>query len=118
MSDQSASGSHRSTALKRFLARHPLLTFFLMGISFLLVGLISLNMIYLFHANLEFIINNGLMGLRDGGLHQLLELTVTGYLGMALYVLFKACEKIVVERLLEAKPAAARAAPAENAADR
>jgi hypothetical protein len=96
-----------STALKRYLTRHPFLAFLLMGITFLAVGLISLNMIYMFRANLEFVINNGLMGLRDGGLQQLVELLVTGYLGMALFVLFKACEKIVVERMLEVRPVAA-----------
>jgi hypothetical protein len=98
--------NNRSTALKRFLTRHPVITFILMGISFLLVGLISLNLVYMFHANLEFILDNGVMALREGGLHQFVELTVSGYLGMALYSLFKACEKIVVERLLEAKPTA------------
>src|SRR6266566_4428077 len=85
--------AENSTALKRYLTRHPSITFLLMGFSFLLVGLLSLNLVYLFHANLEFIINNGVMGLRDGGLQQLIELLVSGYLGMALYVLFKACEK-------------------------
>ena len=102
----------RSTALKRFLSRHPVLAFIFMGISFLLVGLISLNMIYMFHANIEFIIDHGVMALRDGGLHQLLELVVTGYVGMALFVLFKACEKTVVERMLEKKAVQPKAPPA------
>jgi hypothetical protein len=109
--DKPVAANDRATALKRFLARHPFVTFMLMGLTFLLVGLISLNLIYLFNANLEFVINNGVMGLRDGGLLQLVELVTTGYLGMALYVLFKTCEKVVVERLLEAKSGATGNAP-------
>jgi hypothetical protein len=89
------------TAFKRLLVRNVWLAFLLMGASFLATGLISLNLIYLFHANIEFVIENGIMGLRDGGLLQFLELLVSGYLGMALYVVFKACEKVVVDQVLE-----------------
>jgi hypothetical protein len=96
----------QSTALKRYLSGHPIMAFLLMGLSFLLVGLISLNLIYLFRANLEFVLENGLMGLRDGGLLQFLQLLISGYLGMALYALFKACEKVVVDRMLERKSVA------------
>jgi len=89
------------TVLKRYLMRHPLLTFLLMGFSFLSVGLVSLNLIYVFHANLEYLIDNGVMGLREGGLEQFVGLLLSGYLGMALYVVFKTCEKVLVDRVLE-----------------
>jgi hypothetical protein len=101
----------QSTALKRYLSGHPIIAFLLMGLSFLMVGLISLNLIYLFHANIEFVLENGLMGLRDGGLLQFLQLLISGYLGMALYALFKACEKVVVDRMLERKSVAVTEAP-------
>jgi len=96
-----ASDSKQTTLLKTLLIRHPWVAFLLMGASFLITGLITLNLIYLFHANIEFVIANGIMGLRDGGLQQLGELLISGYLGMAFYVLFKACEKVVVDRVLE-----------------
>jgi hypothetical protein len=89
------------TRFKRFLAHHAALTFLLMGASFLVFGLVSLNLIYFFHANIELLLEYGWMGLRDGGLQQLFELLLSGYLGMAFYVLFKACEKVLVERLTD-----------------
>jgi hypothetical protein len=95
------SNGKQITAFKRLLTRHVWLAFVLMGASFLITGLISLNLIYLFHANIEFVIENGVMGLRDGGLLQFLELLVSGYLGMAFFVVFKACEKVVVDGVLE-----------------
>ena len=94
-------GGKQSTPFKRLLVHNVWLAFILMGASFLITGLISLNLIYLFHANIEFVIENGVMGLRDGGLLQFLELLVSGYLGMAFFVVFKACEKVVVDRVLD-----------------
>src|SRR5438132_10656477 len=94
--------SQKSNAtLKKFLMRHPLLTFLLMGSCFLVMGVISLNLIYLFHSNFEFILEYGIMGLRDGGLIQFMELVVSGYIALIFYVLFKVCEKTLVEWLIE-----------------
>lgn len=97
--------TENGTAFKRYLARYPVATFFLMGLSFLAVGLLSLNLIYMFSANFQYILSYGVMGLLDGGLVQLGELLLTGCLGIALYLVFKACEKVLVERLLEKVPA-------------
>ena len=91
----------KSTRLKSFLTRHPVVTFLLMGVSFLFVGLVSLNLIYFFHANIELLLEYGWLGLQDGGLQQMIELLLSGYFGMAFYVLFKTCEKVLVERLTE-----------------
>ncbi|TAK90908.1 MAG: hypothetical protein EPO06_06170 [Burkholderiaceae bacterium] len=91
----------QATALKKFLMRHPLLTFVLMGASFLVFGLISLNLIYIFHANLELLLEHGQMALWDGGLQQLIELLVSGYLALMFYLLFKLCEKVLVDRVTE-----------------
>jgi hypothetical protein len=90
-----------NTGLKYFLARHPALTFFLMGFSFLLMGLISLNLIYLFSANFDYIREYGIMGLREGGLEQFIGLLLSGFAALALYIFFKACEKALVEWVLE-----------------
>jgi len=88
-------------ALIHFLKKRPILTFILMGLSFLLTGLISFNLIYLFNANLDFIREYGIMGLRDGGMRQLIGLVLSGYLALLLYLFFKVCEKVMVEWLLE-----------------
>ena len=98
------------TRLKCFLQQHPVITFLLMGVSFLGFGLVSLNLIYFFHANIELLLEYGWMGLKDGGLQQLSELLVSGYFGMAFYVLFKVCEKALVDRLTE-RPTEQRAQP-------
>jgi hypothetical protein len=50
---------------------------------------------------LEYIGQNGWMGLRDGGLQQLGELALNGLIGVVFYIVFKACEKVLVEALLK-----------------
>src|SRR5689334_14649965 len=97
-----------SATLKQFLARHPVITFVLMGCCFLMMGIISLNLVYMFHANFEFILEYGVMGLRDGGFVQFIELVVSGYIALVFYVLFKACEKSLVEWLIERRVRRAR----------
>jgi len=94
-------GNGSSTSLKKFLVRHPLFTFLLMGGCFLVMGIISLNLVYLFHANFEFISEYGVMALREGGLIQFIGLAGSGYVALVFYVLFKACEKALVEWLTE-----------------
>lgn len=89
--------SDYQTSLKHFLMRHPVWTFVIMGCCFLSMGVISLNIVYLFNANFEFIAEYGVMGLRDGGFMQLLGLIVSGFIALAFYVLFKICEKALVE---------------------
>jgi hypothetical protein len=67
------------------------LTFTVMGLATGAFGLCSFNLFDLFRANLHLITTYGLMGLLDGGLVQLLELALWGYLGLACYVVFKGC---------------------------
>ncbi|MES2772480.1 MAG: hypothetical protein V4623_11030 [Pseudomonadota bacterium] len=82
-----------------FLKKSPILTFVLMGLAFIGFGLASLNLLYLLQANMALILEYGAMVLLDGALQQLLELLGLGTLGLACYLLFKVCEKILVERL-------------------
>ncbi len=89
----------RSTRLYAYLSRHWLLAWGLMGVSFVLFGLLTLNLLQLFNANLNFLAANGVDAIRDGGLLQLFELLATGYLAVGCYVAFKFCEKVLVERL-------------------
>lgn len=68
------------------------LSFIVMGLSFFAFGVGSLNLFYLLRANTSLVVDHGWMALMDGGAQQLAELLFTGYLSMAAYVVFKACE--------------------------
>jgi hypothetical protein len=90
--------------------KRPWLTFFLMGVSFLLFGLMTLNIFVLLKANLDLYSTYGTMVIADGALLQLAELIGLGYLSMLFYVLSKACEHVLV-RHLTCEPKADRTAP-------
>jgi hypothetical protein len=77
--------------------------FVLLGVSFVLFGLASLNLVHLLGANFEFLARHGWDAVRDGGVMQLVELVLTGYAAAACYIVFKLCEKVLVERLSLAK---------------
>ncbi|MDB5814815.1 MAG: hypothetical protein JWM03_1044 [Rhodocyclales bacterium] len=78
------------------LRKRPMLAFVLMGLSFVLFGLTSLNLIYLFKANINLFLDYGWMVVRDGALRQLFELLAYGYLSLVFYVVFKCCEHQLV----------------------
>ena len=86
-----------------FLSRRWWLAFILMGLSFVLFGLVTLNLLHTLGANLEFLSSYGVEAVREGGLWQLVGLVVSGYGAAASYVLFKLCEKVLVERLATRK---------------
>jgi hypothetical protein len=86
-----------------FLLKRWWLTFILMGVSFVLFGLVTLNLLHTLSANLEFLTSYGIEAVREGGLLQLVELVVSGYAAAACYVFFKLCEKVLVERLATRK---------------
>ena len=85
-----------SPLLKRWFHRTVLsrrwLTFIVMGLAFFAFGAGTYNIFMLFKANAEFIATYGWQALMDGAARQLFELIVTGYLSMAAYIVFKACE--------------------------
>jgi hypothetical protein len=85
--------------LYAFLLRWWWLTFLLMGLCFVLFGLLSLNLLHTLGANLEFLGMHGVDAVREGGLQQLGELIATGYAAALFYVCFKLCERALVERL-------------------
>jgi hypothetical protein len=85
--------------LHAMLYRHWWLTFFLLGVSFVLFGLFSLNLLHTLGANFDFLLSYGFDAVREGGLRQFIELVVSGYLAATFYVFFKVCEKVLVERL-------------------
>jgi hypothetical protein len=87
------------TRLFRLLSRRWWVALLVMGLSFVLFGLASLNLIGVLRANLAFLLRHGADAVRDGGLLQLLELAAYGYAAAACYVVFKLCEKALVERI-------------------
>jgi hypothetical protein len=86
--------------IEPLLARHSVLTLFLMGLFGFGFGVVSLNIFAMLHANFGLIARHGAMALFDGALLQLLELILFGYLALVFYVMFKTCEYILVRRLV------------------
>nr|WP_316638733.1 hypothetical protein [uncultured Roseateles sp.] len=90
-------------------------TFLVMGLSFFAFGAGSLNLFYLLKANTALLAEHGWQALMDGGLQQLLELLLTGYLSLLAYLVFKVCEYRLVHALADAPSAKPKsAAPAED----
>jgi hypothetical protein len=87
-------------ALKRILTFHWLSTLLLMALFALVFGLSTLNLFIMVEANFSLIARHGSMALLDGGLRQLGELAGYGLVALAAYLLLKACEKVLVERIL------------------
>ena len=88
-----------SSRLYRFLYRRWWVAFIGLGVSFVLFGFVTLSLLHTLMANFEFLSMYGIEAAREGGLQQLLEIVVSGYFAAASYVVFKLCEKVLVERL-------------------
>jgi hypothetical protein len=84
---------HRAVLSRRWAS------FVVLGVSFATFGAGSLNLFFLLRANLGLIAEHGWQALADGGAQQLVELLLTGYLSMAAYLVFKACEHRLVHDL-------------------
>ena len=82
-----------------FLFWHPKVTFLLMGAFFLMFGFTSVNLFVVLKANVELFLEYGAMVIEDGALQQFVEVIGSSYLSIVFYVLFKACERILIERL-------------------
>lgn len=81
------------------LRRHPLLTFVLMGVFFLLSGITSINIYVVLMANIELFQKYGAQVIEDGALWQLAGILGTVVMSVAFFVLFLICERIVVDHL-------------------
>lgn len=90
-------------ALVRWLQAHPLVAFVLMGLSFLGFGVASFDLAMILRANLDLFWEYGWMVARDGALQQLIELLALCYFALACYLVFKCCEKLLVDRLTKNK---------------
>ena len=85
--------------VRRLITLHPALTFAVMATSFAAFSLLTANVFHLLAANLEFIARDGVMALMEGAAAQLGEILASILTALLFYVLFKACERILVERL-------------------
>jgi hypothetical protein len=72
--------------------------FIIMGIFAAGFAWTSYNLFILAMANIRLLTAFGLVAAREGGLRQLLELVFWGYLSLALYIGFKACEAELANR--------------------
>ena len=73
-----------------------------MGLAFFGFGAGTLKLFVLFSANAELLAAHGWQAVMDGGLQQLVELLLTGYLSLAADVVFKTCEHALVKDMATA----------------
>ncbi len=106
----------RPSRLYRFLAARWWLTLILLGASFVLFGVMSLNLVTMLAANIAFLREHGLVAVQEGALRQLAELLVSGYAAALFYLVFKLCERVLVDALSTARAERARAASRRRAA--
>jgi hypothetical protein len=79
-------------------------TFLVLGLSFLVFGGASVNLVFLANANLALIAEHGWLALMDGAAQQLAELLFNAYMSMAAYIVFKSCELRLVRWLADPPP--------------
>jgi hypothetical protein len=89
--------------LDRVVFARAWLTFVVMVAAFLLFGAGTVNLFFVLKANLDLIAEHGMQALADGAAQQFVELLITATLSMAAYVVFKACEHKLVQRLCDGK---------------
>jgi hypothetical protein len=77
---------------------HVVVVFAAMGAFAALFAINSLNLLQLGQANYRFIAKFGWVALQEGALIQLLEIAASGFLSLAFYLGFKACEVELVTR--------------------
>ncbi len=88
-----------NTLFRRVVLSRLWLTFIVLGVSFLVGALGTLNLVSLLSANLQLLRDYGLMALMDGAFVQLVELVAQGLLSCVAYVVFKTCEHRLSEWL-------------------
>jgi hypothetical protein len=89
-----------SAWFRRVVLRRRWLTFVVLGLAFFVFGSGSLNLFFLLKANGQLLIEHGWQAAMDGAVQQLFELVLTGYVSIAAYVVFKACEHVLVHGLV------------------
>ena len=77
---------------------NSLVLFLVMGVFAALFAWNSFNLIHLAMENFRFLRQFGALAIMEGGLWQLLEIILYGYLSLAFYLGFKICEAELVNR--------------------
>lgn len=95
-------GSRLGAWFRRAVLARRWLTFVVLGLAFFVFGSGSVNLFFLLKANGELLAEHGWQAAMDGGARQLVELLASGYVSMAAYVVFKACEHALVHGLVDA----------------
>jgi len=90
---------HEQNTLSLWLSRHPIWAFVLMTSSFLGFGILSVDLAKVILANAEYVSDNGWTGIMDGGLQQFFELVRNAIAAMFFYLVFKLCERVLVDKL-------------------
>jgi hypothetical protein len=90
-----------AASLLAWLKQRAWAAFIVAGLAFLGFGLLSLNIVVLLSANLSLLAEHGWMALGDGAAQQLMELLLSGYAALACYLVFKLCERVIVDWLHE-----------------
>jgi hypothetical protein len=93
-----------SQRLYWWLRRHPIACYFLMTVNFIAFGGLTVDLVRLIAANTSLVFSYGLSALVDGGLQQFMELWLGALLAMALYMVFKLCEQVLLHRLSGTNP--------------
>ena len=97
------SASHHESRFFKWLVRHWICTFLLMGLGFVTFGAASVNLVTQFSANLNYMLEHGWIAVEEDGLLQLVQLLGTTYVAVAFYLLFKTCEHALVQRMVHYK---------------
>jgi hypothetical protein len=87
------------TVVRCLITFHPAVTFLVMGAAFAGFSLTTLEVFHMLSANLDFIARFGAVALMEGAGHQLAGLALTLFVALACYLVFKGCERILVDRL-------------------
>jgi len=67
----------------------------------LVFGLCSFNLFFLVKANVILVLDYGMMALFDGALIQLLSLSFYGIISLASFLVFEACKKVLVDKMVK-----------------
>ncbi|MDQ2090319.1 hypothetical protein [Marimonas arenosa] len=75
-----------------------ILVFALAGVSIVIVGFFTYNLLQMSMANLRFLREHGWLAIEVGGLLQFLQLLIYGVVALFFFILFKICESELVIR--------------------
>ena len=87
--------------LKYIIIKHWALILLIMCVSVFILTMSSYNLFFLLTANIKFISEHGLFALSEGGLMQFVELAGLMIISAVFYIIFKSCERVLVDKLMD-----------------